>query len=69
MKNLKTDQTQNVHNVRISLPLTNQQLWDMAETIVSNQKKASKLTEPVDWSSLKEDWFDWLEKCIFGNKA
>jgi hypothetical protein len=58
-----------LHNVRYSLPLTNQQLWGMAKTIVDKQREASKLTKPVDWNSLEEDWFDWLEETLFSNEA
>jgi hypothetical protein len=56
-------------SVRTSLPLTNQALWDMAKTIVDKQREASKLTKPVDWNSLEEDWFDWLEEGIFGDES
>jgi hypothetical protein len=58
-----------IGSVRTSLPLANQALWDMAKTIVEKQKEASKLTKPVDWSSLEEDWFDWLEEGIFGDES
>jgi hypothetical protein len=65
----KTEQPCTIHSVRLSLPLTNQHLWDMAKTIVNKQKEASKLTKTVDWDSLEEDWFDWLEERLFGNEA
>ena len=68
-KDSKTEQPCTIHSVRLSLPLTNQQLWDMAKTIVDKQKEASKLTKPVDWDILEEDWFDWLEESLFGNEA
>ena len=67
-KNAETEQC-TIPSVRLSLPLTNQQLWDMAKTIVDKQKEASKLTKPVDWNSLEEDWFDWLEESLFSNEA
>jgi hypothetical protein len=58
----------NKKSARTSLPLTNQALWDMAKTITDKQKEAFNLTKPVDWTSLEEDWFDWLEEGIFGEE-
>jgi hypothetical protein len=57
-----------IDSARISLPLTNQQIWDMVKTIVDKQKEASKLTKPVDWNSTQGDWFDWIEETLFGNE-
>lgn len=59
----------NIGAVRHSLPLTNQKLWEMAKIIVDKQKKAKDLKSDVDWESLEEDWFDWLEEELFGNDA
>jgi hypothetical protein len=58
----------NKKSARTSLPLTNQALWDMAKTITDKQKEAFNLTKPVDWTSVEEDWFDWLEEGIFGEE-
>lgn len=55
-------------DVRRSLPLTNQKLWDMAKVITVKQKTAKEHpTEKVDWNMLEEMWFDWLEEELFGN--
>lgn len=57
-------------NVRRSLPLTNQKLWEMAKVITDKQKAAKyQPTEKVDWNMLEEMWFDWLEEELFGNDA
>jgi hypothetical protein len=57
-------------NVRRSLPLTNQKLWEMAKVITEKQKAAKEqLTDKVDWNMLEEMWFDWLEEELFGNDA
>jgi hypothetical protein len=57
-------------NVRRSLPLTNQKLWEMAKIITDKQKSAKEQpTDRVDWNMLEEMWFDWLEEELFGNDA
>jgi len=57
-------------NVRRSLPLTNQKLWEMAKVITDKQKSAKEQpTDKVDWNMLEEMWFDWLEEELFGNDA
>lgn len=60
----------NIGDVRRSLPLTNQKLWEMAKLITDKQRKAKELpTDKVDWNMLEEEWFDWLEDELFGNNA
>jgi len=58
-----------MENTRVSLPLTNQKLWDMAKVIVDRQKKAMELNSDSDvyWEILQEDWFNWLEEELFGD--
>lgn len=57
-------------NVRRSLPLTNQKLWEMAKVITDKQKSAKEQSlDKVDWNMLEEMWFDWLEEELFGNDA
>jgi hypothetical protein len=57
-------------DVRHSLPLTNQQLWDMAKVIVEKQKIANDSPKiKIDWEDLEEDWFHWLEDSLFSNDA
>ena len=54
-------------DVRRSLPLTNQKLWEMAKLITDRQRKAKdEPTDTVDWNMLEEMWFDWLEEELFG---
>jgi hypothetical protein len=56
-------------NTRCSLPLTNQKLWEMAKLITEKQKKAKENPlDKIDWDSLTEDWFDWLEEELFGKE-
>ena len=67
---LSVNQTIVNANVRRSLPLTNQQLWVMAQTITEKHKKATEVDlTKVDWNMLQGEWFDWLEECLFGNNA
>ena len=56
-------------NIRHSLPLTNQKLWEMAKLITDRQKKAKEQpTDKVDWNTLEDMWFDWLEEqLLLGN--
>ena len=65
---IKKSQKLNLSNVRYSLPLTNQKLWDMAKIIVEKQKEAIKLENDIDWNMLEEMWFDWLEESLFADK-
>ena len=54
--------------LRIPLPLTNQQLWEMAKVITKKQKAANDLqNDNVDWDVLEEMWFNWLEEELFGS--
>ena len=40
----------------------------MAKLITDRQRKGKELpTDKVDWNMLEEEWFDWLEKELFGN--
>jgi len=51
------------NEIRNSLPLTNQKLWQMAKIITDRQQKAKELpTEKIDWNILEGFWFDWLEE-------
>lgn len=51
---------------RVPNPLTNQKIWDMAKVIVDKQRSAIELgSAKLDWNSLEEDWFDWLEEILF----
>lgn len=57
-------------DVMLSLPLTNQKLWEMAKVITDKQKLAKEQpTDKVDWNMLEEMWFDWLEEELFGNNG
>jgi hypothetical protein len=54
---------------RISLPLTNQKLWEMAKLIADRQKNAKELlSNKVDWNMVEESWFYWLEDELFGEE-
>jgi len=54
---------------RISIPLSNQKLWEMAKLITDRQREAKKLlTDNVDWDMLEVEWFDWLEEQLFGEQ-
>ena len=59
--------------VRRSLPLTNADLWAMAERITEVIKKAYEMPpkELDKWSvnQVEGDWFDWLEEKLMGNDA
>lgn len=51
---------------RRSLPLSNNDLWRMAKIITQKQKKATSVNyKKIDWNSLENDWFEWLEECLF----
>ena len=53
---------------RVPNPITNQKIWDMAKVIVDKQRSAIKLgSNKLDWNSLEEDWFDWIEEILFEN--
>jgi len=54
---------------RISIPLSNQKLWEMSKVIVDRLKTAKELsTNNVDWDILEEMWFEWLEEELFGEQ-
>ena len=51
---------------RVPNPITNQKIWDMAKVIVDNQRSAIEIgSYKLDWNSLEEDWFDWIEEILF----
>lgn len=57
-------------DVRRSLPITNQKLWEMAKEITDKLRNAKTMpTDKVDWDLCQELWFDWLEEELFGNDA
>ena len=51
---------------RVSNPISNKTIWDMAKVIVDRQKAAKDIDfKKVDTNSLEEDWFDWIEEILF----
>jgi len=51
---------------RVPNPITNQKIWDMAKVIVDKQRIAFESDSAnLDWNSLEEDWFDWIEEILF----
>ena len=53
---------------RVPNPITNEKIWDMAKVIVDKQRSAIELgSKKLDWNSLEEDWFDWIEEILFEN--
>ena len=55
------------NKIRTPNPISNQKIWEMAKVIVDKQKSAKDLTEKVDWNTLEECWFDWIEDILFEN--
>lgn len=59
-----------MEEIRQTLPLTNQKLWEMAKVITQKQILAmGTLKDKIDVNILEELWFDWLEEQIFGEET